>query len=928
MKSLSFRQLLIVLCTVGIAGSLFTGGAGLLAQLRQTQAMEQQIIAATALRNSVEIDMMHDALRADVYEANLALATNNGSARNAVLQSVEEHATKFARLVNATEKLPVGEDITHAIAAVKPSVMAYIQCGRELTALTFSDADAARRKRPEFDALFKKLEKDLEETSDTVSASIAKSQQSMEKELRYYRILSLAALTISIVLLLATGLTIIRRVFNQLGGDPAYARNIVNRVRAGELDVSIQFDPSKSDSLLAAVENMRHALKDNIDRISTTARESSRIRSALDVCKTNVMLADENLQIIYLNESVQQMMRAAEQDLRKEIPEFHADKLLGANFSIFHKNSAHQRTFFTSLQKPHSSQVNIGGRIFDLTATPVFDEVSVRTGTVVEWQDMTQTVANRDKELRLANENARIRQALDNVATNTMIADADNNIIYLNKSVQQMMHSNERTLQTALPRFNASTLIGTSIDTFHRDPSHQRNLLATLTTTYRSEVKIAGLTFGLTVNPIVDTDGKRIGNVVEWTDRTQEVAIEEEIKNLVAAAAQGDFSHKMNLAGKQGFFLVLGEILNELVSSTQSVVNDVLRIFSALANGDLSQRVEQNYRGAFLTLKQDANTSNDKLNEVVNAILGATDTITTGAREIAAGNSDLSQRTEEQASSLEQTAASMEQMTGSVRQAATNAQRANELAQDARGRAAAGADVMNNAITAMQSISKSSKDIADIIGVIDEIAFQTNLLALNAAVEAARAGDQGRGFAVVAGEVRNLAQRSASAAKQISTLIKDSVDKVSQGTDLVNRSGSSLREIAAAVEQVSGMMQEIAASAREQSSGIEQVNTAIAQMDEITQQNAALVEQATAASEHMSQQAMQMADVVGFFRSSAVHAAAPAKAHKAAANPKAATPRTPVNAKTTKAKGRMPATKRSGSPTGTSHGKDQEWEEF
>ncbi|HET9390022.1 MAG TPA: methyl-accepting chemotaxis protein, partial [Steroidobacteraceae bacterium] len=261
------------------------------------------------------------------------------------------------------------------------------------------------------------------------------------------------------------------------------------------------------------------------------------------------------------------------------------------------------------------------------------------------------------------------------------------------------------------------------------------------------------------------------------------------------------------------------------------------------------------------------------------------------AEEISAGNANLSQRTEEQSSSLEETASSMEEMTTTVKQNADNAGQANQLAIAARDQAEKGGTVVNQAVKAMADINDASKKIADIIGVIDDIAFQTNLLALNAAVEAARAGEQGRGFAVVASEVRSLAGRSATAAKEIKELIQDSVRKVEDGSVLVTQSGQTLEKIVSAVKKVSDIVAEIAAASREQSSGIEQVNRAVMQMDELTQQNAALVEQATAASQAMAEQVRGLNQMLERFRiEDTAHAAvahhAAATSHGAVATPR------------------------------------------
>ncbi len=366
----------------------------------------------------------------------------------------------------------------------------------------------------------------------------------------------------------------------------------------------------------------------------------------------------------------------------------------------------------------------------------------------------------------------------------------------------------------------------------------------------------------------LDTGDKDATGVFASMKEMQEqltAVIEKDVQSIVNSAKVGDLKGRIPLEDKQGCFKDLSNTINELVDVSEQVVNDTVRVFGAMAEGGLTELIEAEYKGSFDQLKQDANSTVGKLTEVIGEIKSSADEIKTAATEISQGNVDLSQRTEEQASSLEETASSMEELTGTVKQNADNARQANQLADSAREQAEKGGGVVSNAITAMGEISTSSGKISDIIGVIDEIAFQTNLLALNAAVEAARAGEQGRGFAVVASEVRNLAQRSAEAAKEIKTLINDSVNKVEDGSKLVDESGKTLGEIVLSVKKVSDIIAEIAAASEEQSSGIEEVNKAVAQMDEMTQQNAALVEEAAAASESMDEQAQNMGRMMAFF---------------------------------------------------------------
>jgi len=329
-------------------------------------------------------------------------------------------------------------------------------------------------------------------------------------------------------------------------------------------------------------------------------------------------------------------------------------------------------------------------------------------------------------------------------------------------------------------------------------------------------------------NPIFDPNGKPFKVVKYATDVTQQVlmsqqlqAAVQETRGAVSSATQGDLLARIPTQGKTGEIEALCQGINTLLDATMTLIKSVK---------SAAQQVQA------------------------------------GAEEISRGNTDLSQRTEEQASSLEETASSMEEMTSTVKQTADNAGQANQLATAARQQAEKGGAIVGSAVTAMGQINASSRKIADIIGVIDEIAFQTNLLALNAAVEAARAGEQGRGFAVVATEVRNLAGRSATAAKEIKGLIQDSVTKVEEGSKLVDESGKALEDIVSSVKKVTDIVSEIAAASREQSSGIEQVGKAVMQMDEVTQQNAALVEEAAAASQSIVDQAQSLNDLVAHYQ--------------------------------------------------------------
>ncbi len=343
-------------------------------------------------------------------------------------------------------------------------------------------------------------------------------------------------------------------------------------------------------------------------------------------------------------------------------------------------------------------------------------------------------------------------------------------------------------------------------------------------------------------------------------------AIVAEIESIVQAASLGDFSNRISMQDKKGFGQSLGLKLNELSETTESGLRDIIRVTSALAEGNLTEHIDQPYPGMFGETRLAINTTIEQLTSLVQQIQEATQSINTAASEIAAGNQDLSNRTEEQASSLEETASSMEELNATVKNNASNASKANLLAAQSNQIAHESNTAMQGVISTMGDIQASSSKIAEIIGVIDSIAFQTNILALNAAVEAARAGEKGRGFAVVASEVRNLAKRSTEAAKQIKTLISESVHRVNEGGKLVQQTGSMMGEVIRSFEQVTHLATDIAHASNEQSTGIDQITIAVAQMDEVTQQNAALVEQAAAAAASLEEQAKGLNDAVAIFK--------------------------------------------------------------
>ena len=338
------------------------------------------------------------------------------------------------------------------------------------------------------------------------------------------------------------------------------------------------------------------------------------------------------------------------------------------------------------------------------------------------------------------------------------------------------------------------------------------------------------------------------------------------VGGIVQAAVAGNFSQRVDLDGKSGLILNVGGAINALCENVAHALNDLVAMLGALANGDMTKRITADYQGNFEVLKDDANKTASQIGATIGEIKSLAREVANAAIEISGSTTTLSQRTEEQAASLEETSASMEQMSATVNKNAENAQAANQSAAETRTVAERGGDVVGKAVEAMARIEESSGKIADIIGVIDEIARQTNLLALNAAVEAARAGEAGRGFAVVASEVRSLAQRSSQAAKDIKDLITSSTGQVKEGVDLVNRAGTSLGEIVASIKNVVTIVAEIASASAEQAGGIEQINKALTQMDQLTQQNSAIVEENAAIAKSLENRASVMDERIASFK--------------------------------------------------------------
>lgn len=421
----------------------------------------------------------------------------------------------------------------------------------------------------------------------------------------------------------------------------------------------------------------------------------------------------------------------------------------------------------------------------------------------------------------------------------------------MNETVSAMMLRNEAELRKSLPQFDARKLVGQNIDAFHKNPAHQRGMLSALKTSYKTQIQIGSLYFGLIANPIVDGQGNRVGTVVEWTDRTAGVGVEAEVASIVSAAAVGDFSQRLSLEGKTGFFANLSTGMNQLMDTSEQGLNDVSQVLSAFANGDLTHRIERDYEGLFGKVKDSANATAENLTRVIGEVRAASDALTGAANQVSATAQSLSQAASEQAASVEETTSQIDIMSASITQNSDNAKVTDGMATKASKEATDGGTAVSQTVTAM-------KQIAAKIGIVDDIAYQTNLLALNAAIEAARAGEHGKGFAVVAAEVRKLAERSQEAAKEIGDLAGDSVSTA-------ERAGTLLTQIVPSIQKTSELVQEIAAASAEQSESVVQIGGAMGQLSKATQQNASASEELAATSEELSGQAEQLQQSIAFF---------------------------------------------------------------
>jgi methyl-accepting chemotaxis protein len=589
--------------------------------------------------------------------------------------------------------------------------------------------------------------------------------------------------------------------------------------------------------------------------------QGTRMLSAIEGSTTPMMMVDRDLTITYANPATVAMVTKNLGTFQKAFPGFDPGKLVGSNIDTFHQEPSMQRKILSDPGNlPHRAEIRVGDLVFSLNVSAMIDGQGRYIGNTLEWHDLSAAKA-KETEVR------RLLSMIEGSITNFMTCDLDLKITSANPAVIKLLTRYQSDLRKIFPGLDVSKLIGTCIDIFHKRPEHQRRLLQDVRNLpFQAEIKVGEMEFGLNLSALYDAQGNHIGNAVEWIDNNARAAYRKEVDSVLGAMQNGDLAYRGREEALDRVYQPMLAGIHTIIEAIVEPLKEVKDKLGQVAAGDLGAYVTGDYKGDHQMLKNGLNDSLDSLNDILGKVADAADQVASGSRQVSDSSQALSQGATEQAASLEEITASMTEMASQTKQNAENATQANQLAASARESAQKGNQLMQDMVKAMSEIDASSQNISKIIKAIDEIAFQTNLLALNAAVEAARAGVHGKGFAVVAEEVRNLAARSAKAAKETTEMIEGSIKKVGLGSDIAKKTAESLLEIVGGVGKVSDLVGEIAAASNEQAQGIGQVNQGLNQLDQVTQVNTSSAEESAAASQELSGQSGQLKQTLTRFK--------------------------------------------------------------
>ena len=617
----------------------------------------------------------------------------------------------------------------------------------------------------------------------------------------------------------------------------------------------------RNDELGDLAKDMNAAFEAAFKAENAAADIAAKANSSLEGSATAFMTCDAKGIIDYLNPSAIKLLRDNDDLFRKEIRGYDFTKIIGSNVDIYHKNPDKQQRMLKDVASmPITSYLSIGHKTLRIVATARKDTAGNVVGNTIEWLDITQQLADEKKA-------ASLNSIVEAVDTNLMICDLDRNILYLNPSIQKLMREYAPKFRELFKGFDPDKLVGRSIDEFHVNSAKQANILGNpRNLPYKTEMNAAGLEFGVVAMPLFDAQGKYIGSGVQWIDNNARARYRNEVTGVIEAAKNGNLSHRGNVAAMDAIYKPMLAGINEVIDAVVAPIAEIREKLAKVSEGDLTAYVTGQYKGDHEMLKNSLNGTLDKLNEILMQVREASTQMGQGASQVSSTSQMISQGATEQAASLEEITASMNEINSQTKGNAESAGRANQLAQGAKDDAEGGSRNMGRMVQAMSDIDESAQKISKIIKVIDEIAFQTNLLALNAAVEAARAGVHGKGFAVVAEEVRNLAARSANAAKETTELIEGSIKKVNAGSNVAQLTSESLTKIVDGISKVTNLVGEIAAASNEQALGIGQVNQGLVQLDQVTQQNTANAEESAAAAVELSEQGAQLQELIGRFK--------------------------------------------------------------